>query len=136
MNIPLVGILAQDSFELMQKTKGIPEPLLNIGFATGLTVSSAFLCNFAKSIYMLHELDHGKYYYYSDWGEILKQRKYVRFGEFALRLGIAVLFIKLELSLHDLNKCTNAGTKIYNCGDVIQTIATAGFGVYGMLFVW
>ena len=73
---------------------------------------------------MLHELDHGRYYYYPDWRETLVQRKVVRLVEFALRLVIAFLFIKLELSLHDLNKYTKNGTKIYDCGDVIQTIAT------------
>lgn len=137
LNLPLLGILAKDSFELLQISSGIPKILNTIGFVTGLTVSSAFLCNFAKSFYMLHELDHGKYYYDSAWEKNLKEIKIVtRIIDFLLRLWIAFLFVWLEISLHDLSKYTNTNANTSDYGDIIQTIAKTGFALYGSFFIW
>jgi len=103
--------------------------VINLTYIGFHIIMAAFYLNFSKAFYMLHELDHGHYDPIQNWNEKLNaSKKWKRITEAFLRWLIAIFFIVLELTLHNVSSDGLIAA--------LRTSAIFGLILYSLMLLW
>lgn len=98
----------------------------------GMILTSAFLWNCSRSIYVLTALDHGEFGSAPNWIEAFKSRR-KKGPEFLLRTICAVLFLNLEHRLFELGSASGGDAER---SQLISHLGLWGVFLYAALLVW
>lgn len=114
----------------------MPAEVLQVIGLAGSVILTAFICNFARSLYMLKSLDHATFDPIPEWGQLLASTR-ARVVEFFVRLLAAGLFLLLEYELKSVVKPPDPAKVI--SGEITNPFASPGWlGIllYIVLGIW
>ena len=114
----------------------IPKLVVQLVALAATFMVTAFICNFARSLYMLKSLDHGVYEPVPDWKQKLT-RDAKGYSEFVTRLIAAILFLVLEYQLKAVAHPVTVGDKeAALASDHFAVPALVGLVLYVVLMGW
>jgi hypothetical protein len=139
-----IGVIPSFTQHCIESTGNLvvymPELVLKLIAVAGAVILTAFICNFARALYMLKSLDHAMFEPIPEWGRQWRMSSTrTRLLEFGVRLVAAVLFLLLEYALksvgqpHDGNHLTGPDEQVTN---PFATPGLIGIFLYIVLAIW